>query len=479
MAQDYVGSYEARDADLVQYGVKGMKWGVRKIDGSSIGAVTDLQKGGIGSQGIALSFVKGGGKFSDAEHKATAELAMKARNQLLLKNGELHTKVLPGLNAKHSPVDTAEKRKAYDADLEKAFNDEVAKIMPAGASHVVVVGPKRVELAVGQKDAVDSIKPLLIQAAKQDGALHHADPGDAVRITLDLERDENGIVTDIKLPSEMTQDDMEPTNFLAHYGVKGMKWGIRRDRGGSPKPTRARAKEEAAKARDKQGVALNARIEKLKGGTGRPLVVNGKKLSTKESIDYLEKQKRKIGIKEPKDAKVKASKETEQKPIDAGQASGNLYNALRAKAAKDGVNSLTDDELKYLNKRNEELIKAQKLVTEPESWLAKTIKNSISKAIDKHIGTLADTGAKFVKDNLGNVTTKKASSKDSDESSSTKTSKPNGTYSIKFPKSPPRPKYKYDVFVGTPFSSTPRSRPMLTAGPKALEGPVFKVTTLE
>ena len=34
-------------------------------------------------------------------------------------------------------------------------------------------------------------------------------------------------------------------NYLAHYGVKGMKWGVRKDRRGGRKPTASRDKREA------------------------------------------------------------------------------------------------------------------------------------------------------------------------------------------------------------------------------------------
>lgn len=260
---------------------------------------------------------------------------------------------------------------------------------------------------------------------------------------------------------------------LQHYGVKGMKWGIRRDRGGAPKPTRARAKEVAAKERAKQGAAFDARIEKLKGGTGRPLVVNGKKLSTKESIDYLEKQKRKLGIKESKDAKPK---EGQEKVVDAGVASGNLYNALRAKAAKDGVNSLTDDELKYLNGRNEALIKATKLIQTPDSWLAKTIKGAVEKAVNKGVDSGAEFLKGYVKDQASKAKSGSNSNSDSSASSSGKTKTSSGARAGF--RGARTPKYGYSVFVGTPRSNPMRSRPMLTAGPRALEGPVYKVTTL-
>jgi hypothetical protein len=178
-----------------------------------------------------------------------------------------------------------------------------------------------------------------------------------------------------------------------HFGVKGMHWGVRKSRSGggssgSAKPTHARKKEDAAKAKAKVGAAHDARIEKLKAGTGRPLIVNGKKLSTKESIDHLEKQKKKLGLK--------PLKKVEAKPTDVikkDESPNDTYARLKAKAKKDGPNSLTDDELKYLNGRSEALSKAQKLVADPESWLSKTVKSTFQSVLQDTMKNVATTAA--------------------------------------------------------------------------------------
>ena len=71
-------------------------------------------------------------------------------------------------------------------------------------------------------------------------------------VVLPIEKDENGFIISVKFPKElldlldeeesMEQDSLDPTTeFLEHHGIKGMKWGVRRKRGsnglvGGPSP---------------------------------------------------------------------------------------------------------------------------------------------------------------------------------------------------------------------------------------------------
>lgn len=49
---------------------------------------------------------------------------------------------------------------------------------------------------------------------------------------LKVEVSSTGHVTKISLPDELKHTDILPEEFLAHYGIKGMRWGVRRDRDG-------------------------------------------------------------------------------------------------------------------------------------------------------------------------------------------------------------------------------------------------------
>ena len=175
---------------------------------------------------------------------------------------------------------------------------------------------------------------------------------------------------------------------LKHYGVRGMKWGVRNaSRGGKGKPTRAKVKEDKQRASAKAAEALTSRAEKIKAGTGRPLVVNGKALSREESVKYLERQAAKLG------GKTKTTDKTADTKAETN-VNQTQYNAIKRKALETGVKSLTDDELKYFNARNEAMAKAQKAFAEPDSWLRKTVGEAIRNAAKEQI----NAGAKKVAD---------------------------------------------------------------------------------
>lgn len=246
---------------------------------------------------------------------------------------------------------------------------------------------------------------------------------------------------------------------ILHHGIKGMKWGIRRSnpsaaRSTASKPTRARVKEKEADAKAKQHAALQARIEKLKIG-GRPLIVNGKQLSRAESVKHLEKQAKKVAPKTEKTVKLDIPK---KKPVDAVTDEGKPtkihdFNALKVQVRKKGANSLTDDELKYLNSRTEAINKARASYAKKDGWLAKNVKSSVDKALSQQLSRVVGAAtAKY----LGDVLVGKVNNPGSTKTAPSKAGK------TKF-------KWKPD----SSFRSTP-----LKALPSGSNPPVFKITSL-
>jgi hypothetical protein len=89
------------------------------------------------------------------------------------------------------------------------------------------------------------------------------------------------------------QDDKPPLDELVHFGVKGMHWGVRRDRetggrSGGAAPTRSKkaiVKKVAIGVGIAAGVAATAYILSKRGGTKVPHISTGKS----SSLDNLEK----------------------------------------------------------------------------------------------------------------------------------------------------------------------------------------------
>ncbi len=69
-------------------------------------------------------------------------------------------------------------------------------------------------------------------------------------------------------------------NFLAHYGVKGMKWGVRKDRSANPKSSRALVKEARKHGKAALKPSMDARIDRIFGAAA-PLKYS--ELSTKRT----------------------------------------------------------------------------------------------------------------------------------------------------------------------------------------------------
>lgn len=115
---------------------------------------------------------------------------------------------------------------------------------------------------------------------------------------------------------------------LLHYGVKGMKWGVRRSNSGG----RLTSTPAAAKAH----------------------------------------------------AEGRVHTKTETAPHSGAQESSIAqYNRLKKQVAKKGASSLSDEELRFLNSRAEAISKANKTFHNQNSWLSKNVKSSLDAAASK------------------------------------------------------------------------------------------------
>jgi hypothetical protein len=117
------------------------------------------------------------------------------------------------------------------------------------------------------------------------------------------------------------------------FGVKGMKWGVRRDR--------ATLRKEAAK----------------------------RSTSTSTST-------------------------TEKKPAtnpDGSETSATRYARLQAQAKAGKGSDMTEADLKFFNARTEALAKVNKMTEEEPSWLSKTAKKVIQQTAERQMQGISDT----------------------------------------------------------------------------------------
>lgn len=169
---------ETKVNELLHYGVKGMKWGVRKD--------------------ASRADKKWGRKaFSQDMHYRVQGRAADKIN-----------KALPGLNARHKQDGTTKK---YRSDIEKLIKDShqsaFREIMGSDSSPS---GKYSAEVVFDWNTGWAAIQPVWLE---------HSDTKDWGGLQLSF--DDRGFVIKVEFMK---------TKPIAHYGVKGMKWGVRRDK---------------------------------------------------------------------------------------------------------------------------------------------------------------------------------------------------------------------------------------------------------
>jgi hypothetical protein len=181
---------------------------------------------------------------------------------------------------------------------------------------------------------------------------------------------------------------------VLHFGVKGMKWGVRKGSSSGGSVSLARRHEDMMAARAKRVnklVQTRAHVE-----AGKRNLVTGrgdKKLSTQQALKKLD---RKIARLTPKnhvlidsEGKVlvrnkKVVPKEKPAPVDpATESQTAKYHRLKSQLAVRGAHSLDTEDLQFLNSRTDAIAKASKLLETPESWLSKTVKSTVDAASKK------------------------------------------------------------------------------------------------
>ena len=222
---------------LDHYGVPGMKWGVRKARSGQISARATVNRRARKDQVWVLTakqlsygkiYKKASGKIRKGTrllNKSDAYKDQDFRQDSPLRQkyySEYSKMVTDQLNA---AATLSRKGSSPNKKYELHFTFDMAKDSRPVA-HIRMKDPKR-----DQK--------LSRQNAKETRRLNHADEIDLDEYsseTLDVELiyNEKGFIVDIKVPQVDDLDhaisDEALEDFFEHYGVLGMKWGVRRDR---------------------------------------------------------------------------------------------------------------------------------------------------------------------------------------------------------------------------------------------------------
>jgi hypothetical protein len=196
------GGLDPVDEFLAHYGVKGMKWGVRK------------DRGHEGQRAKTKKIEKLDKKYDRLANHYTTTIDIHNRAaRLTNKNDVERINNKPQYKdmdfSKPSPLRDKYYKEHSDAfikNLEKAAS-EMGTNASGTKQYSIVVAPDNDSWMVYLKD------------------VKHADE-DAPEMVVKIKRDAKGHILSIEMPEDLEHADLD--EFLAHYGVKGMKWGVRK-----------------------------------------------------------------------------------------------------------------------------------------------------------------------------------------------------------------------------------------------------------
>lgn len=261
---------------LQHYGVLGMKWGVRKDkSGKKYGepiAGTKRAKRNYKRPSDYGSRIRRDGKFkasTKADRRAKKEewwvdrVNTDVYTDIYKKSSRKIRQGTRALNKKYRGenfrTDSA-KRRQYYKEYEKMVEDQLnatAEIRGYSPSKRYKVTFKydlktmtrpeiHLKLSGTGKDRSSSLKEARairsnvkkvgeIPSSTTPKKLKHEEALEEDIFVMKVELDEDGMIVDLVLPEDIKHDGLDfedATDFLQHYGVLGMKWGVRKDRYG-------------------------------------------------------------------------------------------------------------------------------------------------------------------------------------------------------------------------------------------------------
>ena len=270
-----MGEVEDRGAAFLEhFGVKGMKWGVRK---------SPEAKAAKKEAKAAKKVAKADAKFE--KNAATINTYIAIHNK----------------SADHFNAHIGEINKRYDLDLNDQKNVEIARKYDAEVS---VLARQSYEKAASSITNASGTRSYQV-AWDRDGNImigtKEVQQTDS-QVKFIVTRDSTGHVVSIT-PDSMQQADSFVGNFLEHYGVKGMKWGVRKSDPVPAGETRVTQKGKRLKGEGGKGLpahpdAKRAAESKQKAKGSGLQALSNKELKDLQTRMNLEQNVRELSVKE-------------------------------------------------------------------------------------------------------------------------------------------------------------------------------------
>lgn len=216
----------ARENDLEHFGVKGMHWGVRRDRSTGAAKPRGAIRRGATKANVALDaghkvIKEGEKKLIFLPHAHRQKAAARTQSRVLAEAAAINQSAqFKGKDIKNN----SRLKNAYFKKVEEAAKKTYAEEL--GISRTEAWGEV---LGVDTKHATNQIRinGLADRITHADGS-----PDRVTLLELNFVTDELGQIVDISVPdtylAQSAFDDVD--DFLEHFGVKGMKWGVRRDK---------------------------------------------------------------------------------------------------------------------------------------------------------------------------------------------------------------------------------------------------------